>query len=68
VHAGMAAYRASGIPAKERTKAEVEAFFTGLDLIDPGVVLVNHWHPVPGKPIEDDRNVQMYGGAAVKSS
>ncbi|MQA95170.1 MAG: SAM-dependent methyltransferase [Streptosporangiales bacterium] len=66
VRAGMAAYRARGIPAKERTKAEVEAFFTGLDLLDPGVVLANHWHPAPGKPMEDDRNVQVYGGAAVK--
>jgi SAM-dependent methyltransferase len=64
VRAGMAAYRAQGIPAKERTKAEVEALFAGLDLLEPGVTLINHWHPAPGKPVEDDRNVQMYGGAA----
>ena len=66
VRAGMAAYRARGIPAKERTKAEVEAFFAGLDMLEPGVTLINHWHPTPGKPVEADRNVQMYGGAAVK--
>jgi trans-aconitate methyltransferase len=66
VHAGMAAYRARGIPAKERTKAEVEAFFTGLEMLEPGVTLINHWHPTPGRPVEDDRNVQMYGGVARK--
>jgi S-adenosyl methyltransferase len=30
-----------------RTREEVARFFTGLDLIDPGVVRVEQWHPDP---------------------
>ncbi|HZB33723.1 MAG TPA: SAM-dependent methyltransferase [Streptosporangiaceae bacterium] len=66
VLAGIAAYRARGIPVKERTKAEVEALFTGMDMLPPGITLINHWHPAPGRPVEDDRDVQMYGGVARK--
>jgi SAM-dependent methyltransferase len=66
VRAGIAAYAAQGMPAKARTKAEVEALFAGLELLEPGVTLINHWHPTPGQPVEEDRNVQMYGGAGRK--
>ncbi|GAA0547871.1 SAM-dependent methyltransferase [Paractinoplanes ferrugineus] len=62
--AAAAAYRARGIPAKERTDAEVTRLFRGLDLIDPGVVLVNRWRP---DTEVDDEHVQMSGGVAVKS-
>jgi hypothetical protein len=30
-----------------RTREEIARFFTGLDLIDPGVVRVEQWHPDP---------------------
>jgi hypothetical protein len=30
-----------------RTQAEFEEFFTGLDLIDPGIVAVSEWRPDP---------------------
>jgi hypothetical protein len=30
-----------------RTRAEFEEFFTGLDLIDPGIVAVSEWRPDP---------------------
>jgi hypothetical protein len=43
----------------------VERFFDGLSLLDPGVTLVNHWHP-DSSPIFDDTHVHMYGGVAVK--
>jgi hypothetical protein len=33
-----------------RTKAELTRFFDGLELIDPGVVPINHWEP--GAPAE----------------
>jgi hypothetical protein len=63
---GVAAYNANGLPLKARTKAEVEWFFEGLDLIDPGVVLVNHWHPDESAKSFDDAHVHMYGGIARK--
>jgi hypothetical protein len=47
-----AIYRDVGIAARNRTRAEVEALFTGLDLIEPGVVQLSQWHPDQGT---DDR-------------
>lgn len=63
---GIEVYNARGIPVKVRHQDEAEAFFTGLDLIDPGVTLVNHWRPDPAAAKVDDAHVYMYGGAAVK--
>jgi S-adenosyl methyltransferase len=39
-----------------RTKAEVEAFFARLDLVEPGVVWLPEWRPDPGlsDPLADD--------------
>ncbi|WP_283132735.1 SAM-dependent methyltransferase [Rhizohabitans arisaemae] len=67
VNAGVAAYTAHGVPVRARTKAEVVPFFAGLKLIDPGVVLVNHWHPDEAAAAVPDAHVHMYGGAAIKS-
>jgi hypothetical protein len=64
--AGAAAYRARGIDAKARTDAEVTDLFRGLDLIDPGVVLVNRWRPEEQDAEVEDYHVQMSGGVAVK--
>jgi hypothetical protein len=63
--AGAAAYRARGIPAKARTDDEVTALFRGLELVEPGVVLVNRWRPAAEEI--DDVHVQMSGGVAVKN-
>jgi len=49
-----------------RTRAEFAEFFTGLDLIDPGVVLVNHWKPDAAALEFADGHVHMYGGIARK--
>jgi O-methyltransferase involved in polyketide biosynthesis len=66
VAGGVAAYNERGIPTKARSKAEVERFFDGLTLLEPGVVLVNHWHPDADAAAVDDAHVHMYGGVAVK--
>jgi O-methyltransferase involved in polyketide biosynthesis len=66
VNGGVAAYNARGIPTKARSKAEVERFFDGLTLLEPGVTLVNHWHPDADAAAVDDAHVHMYGGVAVK--
>ena len=59
-------YNASGISMRMSTKAEVEDLFRGLDLVDPGVTLVHHWHPDDLTPRVRDNQVGMYGGLALK--
>ncbi|ABW13127.1 protein of unknown function DUF574 [Parafrankia sp. EAN1pec] len=66
VRVGVAAYNANGIPLIARGQAGVERFFHGLELLDPGVVLVNHWHPDEQAAAVDDAHVHMYGGIARK--
>jgi S-adenosyl methyltransferase len=39
--------------ANTRTHAEIEAFFTGLELVDPGVVWLPQWRPTPGTGLRD---------------
>jgi hypothetical protein len=51
---------------KARRRAEVEALFADLDLVDPGVVLVNQWHPDEQALATPDEHVHIYGGIAVK--
>jgi O-methyltransferase involved in polyketide biosynthesis len=66
VNKGVAAYVARGIDEKARDRAEVEDLFRGLELIDPGVVLVNHWRPDDAARAVPDEHVHMYGGVARK--
>jgi S-adenosyl methyltransferase len=65
-HAGVAAYNAQGIPCKARSIKEIAGLFRGLELTDPGVVLVNHWHPDPLAAQPPDEHVMIAGGVAVK--
>ncbi|WP_242901982.1 SAM-dependent methyltransferase [Actinomadura terrae] len=66
VEAGVAAYNANGIPIVARDKERFGGFFRGLELLDPGVVLVNHWHPDEEAAAVDDAHVHMYGALARK--
>jgi hypothetical protein len=68
---GVAAvYRRSGVTMQVRPLAAVERFFTGLDLLDPGVVSLPRWRPdsndlgQPGQPT--DAAVSVYGGLGRK--
>ncbi|MFF4713080.1 SAM-dependent methyltransferase [Streptomyces eurythermus] len=58
-------YRKSGVPAQVRSRDEVARFFTGLDLIDPGVQVVTDWHPEPDQEFADEQ-VPLYVGVARK--
>jgi hypothetical protein len=67
--AGVAAvFKRSGVTMRVRSRPEVERFFAGLDVIDPGVVSLPHWRPEPvevggaGQP--SDAAVSVYGGVA----
>jgi hypothetical protein len=68
---GVAAvYRRSGVTMQVRSRPQVERFFTGLDLIDPGVVSLPDWRPDPrdiGQASQPtDAEVSVYGGLARK--
>jgi hypothetical protein len=52
--AGQAAGQRGGVTYVPRTQAEVAAFFTGLDLVEPGVVPLVTWRPdveTPADPL-----------------
>jgi hypothetical protein len=48
-----------------RSQAEVTQFFTGLELLEPGVVPVQHWRQ--DSEIEGSRRAAMWGGVARKN-
>jgi hypothetical protein len=48
-----------------RSRAEVTKFFTGLDLIEPGVVPVQQWRQ--DSEVEGSRKAAMWGGVARKN-
>lgn len=56
----------AGVPVWLRTRAEFTAFLAGLDLLDPGVVLISDWRPEPGQPRPDPHLVTCYGAVARK--
>ncbi|MFF7638425.1 SAM-dependent methyltransferase [Kitasatospora sp. NPDC008050] len=60
-------YREAGIENYLRTQAGVARFFDGLELDDPGVVLINRWHPEldDGPALADDQ-VMAYAGLGRK--
>jgi len=45
--------RETATPGTVRTRAEVERFFAGLDLVDPGVTWAHEWRPDPGGPVPE---------------
>ncbi|RBQ18784.1 SAM-dependent methyltransferase [Spongiactinospora rosea] len=59
-------YTRGGIPMYLRGRAEVERLFTGLELLEPGVVPMPRWHPAPGEPPLPDTATNMYAAAARK--
>jgi SAM-dependent methyltransferase len=55
----------AGIWICPRGRSEVGRFFTGLDLVDPGVVPVQRWRPdVPASGLPTDAAVSCYAGLA----
>jgi hypothetical protein len=61
------AYSDRGISGALRTSEEfAQLAFTGLDLVEPGVVLVSDWRPEPGRVRPMPAEVSTYGGVARK--
>ncbi|WBB80724.1 SAM-dependent methyltransferase [Micromonospora sp. WMMD882] len=65
VAAAVAAATANGVTLVARTRAEVERFFDGWELVDPGIVPVPAWRP-DGAPPVDPEAVYYWSGVARK--
>jgi hypothetical protein len=61
----VAAGQQSGVTYVPRTQAEIAAFLSGLDLVEPGVVPILTWRPDDGKPA-DPYAASHYAGMARK--
>ncbi|GAA4608092.1 hypothetical protein BJY16_006665 [Actinoplanes octamycinicus] len=63
-------YRKQGVTMQVRSRAGIERFFTGLELVDPGLQVVPAWRPELGEPTgeapPEDARVSVYGGVARK--
>ncbi|QIS21643.1 SAM-dependent methyltransferase [Nocardia terpenica] len=69
LEAAAEVYRRHGIDAQLRTYDEIAAFFTGLQLIEPGIVPPHRWHPdlTGGEPLPGtDERVSFYAGIGRK--
>lgn len=63
----VAMYAAGGVTLVPRSREEMEKFFTGLELLDPGVVWLPDWHPELAVDEERDGTpVPLYAGVAHK--
>ncbi|MFB6502468.1 MULTISPECIES: SAM-dependent methyltransferase [unclassified Streptomyces] len=47
------AYRKGAIPLRMRTRGEVEPFFEGLDLVEPGLVFATEWYRQAPAPVQE---------------
>jgi SAM-dependent methyltransferase len=62
-------YRQSGIPAQARTVSDfTKLAFNGLEMVEPGVVLVSEWRRPAGSPPPPAAAVNWYGGIGRKVS
>lgn len=66
--AGVAAvHRRSGVTMQVRSRPEIERFFTGLEMVEPGLQVLPHWRPeATGGPVPTDAQVSVYGELARK--
>ena len=59
-------YRRQGVTMRVRTKPEVARFLDGLELAEPGLVVLPHWRPDTDEPPPSDAAVSVYGAVARK--
>jgi len=62
----QAAYQASSMPCRVRTSAEVMALLKGVELVEPGLVLLAEWRP--DGPVPEDRQQITYAAVGRKRS
>jgi S-adenosyl methyltransferase len=60
-----AVYQRTTTPGGLRTRAGVERFFNGFELVEPGLVWVPQWHR-DTEPSPDESRINMVAGVALK--
>jgi hypothetical protein len=50
-----------GTPIRARTRGEIERFFDGMELLEPGVVSCSRWRP-PAVEVGEPAEVYLFGG------
>ncbi|MET8174126.1 SAM-dependent methyltransferase [Streptomyces clavifer] len=58
-------YRKNTLTLAPRNRAQFAAFFEGLDVVEPGIVAAEAWHPELGDPIPGQENIISAGYVAV---
>ena len=58
-------YRGGGTPLQLRSKAEIERFFDGLELLEPGLTPTHRWRNTEGSALTD-KDAFFYAGLARK--
>ncbi|MFF6989108.1 SAM-dependent methyltransferase [Streptomyces sp. NPDC010273] len=67
-----AIYEEAGTPVKVRSRDEVARFFTGLDLLEPGIAVGHRWRPAPATEelseaeAPTDAKVSLWTGVGIK--
>lgn len=67
-----AIYEEAGTPVKVRSRDEVARFFTGLDLLEPGIAVGHRWRPAPATEelseaeAPTDAEVSLWTGVGIK--
>ncbi|WP_329556971.1 SAM-dependent methyltransferase [Streptomyces sp. NBC_00696] len=67
-----AIYEEAGTPVKVRSRDEVARFFTGLDLLEPGIVVGHRWRPASATEelseaeAPTDAEVSLWTGVGIK--
>ncbi|WP_419998606.1 SAM-dependent methyltransferase [Streptomyces boninensis] len=59
-------FRERGLTMRVRSKSEIERFFAGLELLEPGVGQLQDWHPDAADVYPPDLRTDAYGGVARK--
>lgn len=58
-------YTNAGTPVRFRSRDDVARFFSGLDLLDPGVLVGHRWRP-EGDSDATDAEVSLWTGVGIK--
>ncbi|MEU2121207.1 SAM-dependent methyltransferase [Nocardia niwae] len=62
----VAAAKQAGIAFRARSRAETESFFTGTEIVEPGVVPVDAWRPDAGAAPAQERSAWYWAGVGRK--
>ncbi|WNI21953.1 SAM-dependent methyltransferase [Streptomyces sp. ITFR-16] len=58
-------YRANTLTLAPRNRAQFTAFFDGLEIVEPGIVAAEAWHPELGEPVPGQDDIVSAGYVAL---